>query len=307
MNVVITGATSMIGSAIANEFCKDSSVDKVFAIVRKNTTKTSRLPSSQKIKIIECDADEYNKLPSLIHTQCDVFYHVAWSATGEKRNEIVKEQIKNISYSLDALYAAKELKCRMFIGSGSQAEYGPLNIPSISPDSPTKPVQPYGIAKYAAGRILLEISKSIDICCVWVRVFSVYGEFDKATTMISSTILKMMKNEHISMTKGEQMWDYLYSSDAGRAFYLIGKSNIKSNKIYCLGSGHARRLIDYIMAIKSITGSSSTLGIGELNYKNNITFLCANVSELKKDIEWEPKVSFEDGIKRIYEYYQSSK
>lgn len=307
MNIVITGSTSMIGCAIIDEWLKDSNVGKIFAIIRKNTNRIGRIPKSQKIVIVECSINDYDSLPILINSKCDVFYHIAWDATGEKRNDNCDAQISNIKYSLDALYAAKKLGCSLFIGAGSQAEYGILDIEKIAPNSPTNPTQPYGIAKYAAGRFVSEVSKSLGICCIWVRIFSVYGIYDKTTTMISSVLSKMMKNEHIAMSKGEQMWDYLFSSDAGKAFYLIGVSNIKDNRIYCLGSGNAMRIIDYIQTMKAITNSSSDLGVGELDYKNNVMHLCANISDLTKDTGWVPAVSFETGIKTIYDYYRYEK
>ena len=41
------------------------------------------------------------------------------------------------------------------------------------------------------------------------------------------------------------MWDYLYSKDAGKAFYLLGEKGI-NGKVYCIGGGEARPLKDYI-------------------------------------------------------------
>lgn len=306
MKVVITGATSMIGRSILDECIDSASVEKIYAVIRKETGRIDRIPKSPKISLIECDIDQYVALPSLINDSCDVFYHIAWASTGEKRNQDPYGQIKNIQFTIDALYAAKKMNCRLFVGAGSQAEYGVTNVSSISPSSSINPTQIYGIAKYSAGKMALETAKTIGICCVWVRVFSVYGIYDKETTMISSVLTKMMKNEHVSMTKGNQLWDYLFSSDAGAAFFKIGNSDIRDNRIYCLGSGKAKKIIEYVNIIKKITNSTSEIGIGELDYKNNVINLCADISDLTKDTGWVPKVSFEEGIRIVYEYFKSN-
>lgn len=304
MNIVITGATSMIGCAILDEFLNDPHIETVFLVIRDDTIRISRLPQSSKIVIVKCDIGNYRSLPFLIHKQCDVFYHIAWGATGKGRNDNIFKQINNIGYTLDALYAAKELGCSKFIGAGSQAEYGVLNTEKIGPNSNVNPIQPYGIAKYAAGKIAMEESKKIGICCIWVRIFSVYGVYDKPTTMISSTIKKMINNERIALTKGEQLWDYLYSGDAGKALYLIGVSEKTENKVYCLGSGQCNRIIDYVSVMKAVTNSKSELGFGEMTYGDNcIMRLCADISELTKDTGWKPTVSFEQGIRIVYDYY----
>ncbi|MDC7290267.1 NAD(P)-dependent oxidoreductase [Blautia schinkii] len=299
--IIVTGATSMIGVSII-EACLSENISKIYAIVRPNTTKRNRLPENLRITIVECASEEYGRLPELIEDDCDAFYHVAWSVTGSNRNQDIMGQTKNIEYTLDALGAAKKLNCKKFIGTGSQAEYGKLNLDKINETSPVNPVQPYGIAKYAAGKLGAEQAKKLGIDFIWVRIFSVYGRYDKPTTMIASTIQKLLSGEHTSFTAAEQRWDYLYSSDAGRAFYLMGEKS-DGNKVYCLGSGQAHPLREYIKVIGNIVNPESTLGIGDIPYSDGTVMnLCADITELRKDTGWYPEISFEDGVKKIMHY-----
>ena len=304
--IIVTGATSMIGISII-EACLKNNVSIIYAVVRPNTTKLYRIPKDSRIHIIKCDIDEYENLPKLINGNCDVFYHIAWSATGTNRNDDVIEQSKNIEYTLEALKSAKKLNCKKFIGAGSQAEYGRLDIEKISEASPINPVQSYGIAKYAAGKLGLNLAKKLEIDFIWVRIFSIYGPYDKSSTMIASTIQKLMNNEPTSFTLGEQRWDFLYSSDAGNAFYLIGEKSI-GNNVYCLGSGEARQLKEYIITIGNIVNPNNELGIGKIPYsKDQVMNLCADITKLKSDTGWYPIVTFEDGIKSIIEYINEEK
>ena len=73
---------------------------------------------------------------------------------------------------------------------------------------------------------------------IWPRIFSVYGIYEKETTMIASGLRKMLKGEKTEFTPAEQRWDYLYSKDAGRAYYLIGEKG-RDGAVYCVGSGQA--------------------------------------------------------------------
>ena len=232
--VVVTGATSMIGVALIKE-CIARNV-KVYAIVRPESLNLSRIPDSELIHIVECDLERLMDLENLISEDCDVFYHLGWAYTGRGRNDNLLHQIENIRYTLYAVWVAKALRCKKFVGAGSQAEFGSVEKGIISPDTPVNPVQAYGIAKYAAGKFaMLECSKT-SMLCVWVRIFSVYGENDKKSSMISQEIQKLLNKEETSFTAGEQIWDYLYSSDAGKAMYLVGEKTLES-KIYCLGGG----------------------------------------------------------------------
>lgn len=294
--VIITGATSMIGSAIVDA-CLEKNVDKIYAIIRVGSTKRERIPKDSRITIIECNIDKYSKLPELINDKCDVFYHIAWSITGDKRNDDILGQAQNIQYTLNTINIAKQMGCKKIIGAGSQAEYGLLDVEKIDEGAMTNPLQPYGIAKYAAGKLGMEEARKRKIDFLWVRIFSVYGRYDKPTTMISSTVSKILAGEKAYFTKGEQRWDYLYATDAGRAFAEIGEK-AKGYNVYNLGSGSARPLYEYINIIKENVNRDANIGIGELPYSPNAVMnLCADISKLKRDTGWTPTVCFEDGIK----------
>ena len=96
--VIITGATSMVGIAII-EACLEKKIDRIYAIIREKCVNRERIPKDDRIIIIECDIDKYYRLPELINENCDVFYHIAWSVTGSKRNEDILGQSKNIQYT----------------------------------------------------------------------------------------------------------------------------------------------------------------------------------------------------------------
>lgn len=303
-SVVITGATSMVGAALVSSLLENNAAERIYAVVRKGCTKLSHLPASKRIVTIECDIEEYAKLPSLIQDSCNVFYHIAWLATGKReiRNTAIKQQEKNIGCALEALAAARALHCSKFIGAGSQAEYGPLNLPCIAPDSPTDPVEAYGVAKLAAGKLVRMQARLWGMNCLWVRIFSVYGKFDTPNTLISSTIQKLLCGERPAFTKAVQRWDYLYDHDAGNAFRLIGEKAV-GNKVYCLGSGQARPLREYIEHIRDFINPNMSLRFGEVPYPENpVMNLCADISSLQVDTGWRPRISFEDGIKEIIDW-----
>lgn len=299
--VIITGATSMIGNALV-EACIEHQVRKIFAVVRPNSINISRVPRERSVQIIECDASEYSRLPDMIRDKCDIFYHFAWDGTDVNRNRDIPGQSQNITYTLQALIAAKALGCSRFIGAGSQAEFGKLNVDKIAPNHPANPVQPYGIAKYAAGKLAHELAKQLGLDLFWVRIFSVYGKYDVQTAMIPSTIRKMLCGERAPFTPAEQRWDYLYSADAGEAFYHIGEEADRG-KTYCLGSGTARPLCEYIRVMRRIVRSDAEVGFGDIPYnKGTVMNLCADISELTADTGWRPRVSFEEGIRLTRDY-----
>lgn len=292
--IVVTGATSMIGGALIEECMKHDT--EVYAVVRASSGKQSRLPSCPKLHLVDCDLENLHCLPEKIPEKCDTFYHIAWGNTGESRNKSTELQSRNIFYTLQAVRAAEALGCGRFIGAGSQAEYGPMDVDKISPDSPVNPTTPYGASKLAAGQLARMLCRELGMECIWPRIFSVYGIYEKETTMIASGLRRMLAGESTEFTPGMQRWDYLYSKDAGRAYYLIGEKG-RNGAVYCVGSGQARPLKEYIEEMARLTNAKEP-GIGAKPYPPGAVMnLCADTESLTEDTGFVPEYTFEQGIR----------
>lgn len=292
----------MIGVALIEE-CLRHDIE-IYAVVRSSSGKAGRLPLSDKIHLTDCSLEDLSDLPGRFPGGCDTFYHIAWGNTGEARNKSTELQSRNIFYTLQAVRAAAELGCRRFIGAGSQAEYGPMDVEKISPDSPVNPSTPYGASKLAAGHLAGMLCRELGMECIWPRIFSVYGKYEKETTMVASGLRKMLAGEPTEFTPAMQRWDYLYSRDAGRAFYLIGEKG-KGGSVYCVGSGQARPLKEYIEEMAALTGAGKP-GIGAKPYPPGAVMnLCADIGTLTGDTGFIPEYTFEQGIRETIEWIKA--
>lgn len=299
--IVVTGATGEIGIALVKLMVKKGI--EVLAICRPASQRLKYLPESNHVKVIECELSDLRSLWEL-EEKYDVFYHFAWCASygSEKDNPYI--QTRNIEYTLDAVELASKLGCRLFIGAGTQAEYGPQNVP-LTPQLPTSPQTMYGAAKLSAGYFSKLLCAQKGITHVWVRIASVYGPCDGPYTLITYIMEQLMHQQDILLTPCEQIWDYLYTDDAARAFYLIGQK-INANKVYCLGSGKASPLSVYMKEVADFTqekGICTKVRIGAKPYREKqIMYLCANIDALKLDTGFCPEISFRQGLEKTYQW-----
>lgn len=240
-------------------------------------------------------------------TDTAVFYHLGWGGTfGEQRNDAGMQQ-KNVEYTLDAVRLAKRLGCAHFIGAGSQAEYGRFEG-RLTPDTRTLPENEYGRAKLAAGIRSAELCRELGLRHSWVRVLSVYGPFDGRNTMIMSVIRGLLSGERVSLTKGEQIWNYLYSGDAARALFMLGASSLSvQSRTYCLAGEAEGELREYILRLCRAAGADeSLLGFGEIPYGSaQVMYLTADINRLWQDVGFVPETTFDDGIKKTIEWVRA--
>ncbi len=291
--VIITGCTGAIGIALIKQ-CINNDIE-VYAFCRKNSPRNTNIPKDDKVNIIECNLAELAVLEDASIPEADAFFHLGWGATmGEGRND-ARLQLKNIQYTIDALYLAKKAGCKVFVGTGSQAEYGRYEG-KLNECVPVNPETGYGVAKLCAGQLSRMEASKLGIRHIWARVLSVYGPYDNPNTMISSTINKLLRGEKPQLTKGEQQWDYMYSEDTAKALIALARSGVHG-RTYCIGSGNARPLLEYINIIRDNINPDSELGIGDIPYgEKQVMYLCADIAPLTEDTGFVPEIAFEEGI-----------
>jgi nucleoside-diphosphate-sugar epimerase len=289
--IIITGATGMIGYALVRQALEKRM--EVLCIVRKDSMRVDNIPKSERVKMVFAGLSEYASMG--ISEKYDAFFHLAWDKTVGISRDDVDIQEKNIRYTLDAVRLARRLGCSVFVGAGSQAEYGIVSE-ALKPDTPVNPQSGYGIAKYAAGKLSKLLCTQLGIRFNWLRILSVFGPFDGLHTLIMYTINELYAGHSPEFTKCEQVWDYLYCDDAARAFLAVGNRGV-DGKVYPLGSGDRRRLSEYLEALRNIVSPDSILQFGKKTYyPHQPMYLCADISELTNDTGWKPEISFEEGI-----------
>lgn len=289
----------MIGTALAAQCAAQGR--EVLAICHRGSRRNEILRKMPGVEVLEADLEQYALLAQRQwEERFDVFFHLAWAGTtGNARNNMAL-QTDNIRYTLDAAEMAEHMGCRTFIGAGSQAEYGPGEGP-LRPDTPAFPETGYGMAKLCAGQMSRRICGDKGIRHIWARVFSVYGPHG-GNDMITAALQRLARGEHMSLTAGEQVWDYLYSADAARALWLMAESGI-AGKTYVLGSGQSRPLREYLdilyrVVCEEMGRKAGTIGLGELPYgEGQLMFLEGDIAELCQDTGFVPRFSFEEGIR----------
>lgn len=310
--IAMTGPTGAIGMAIIKQ-CIEEQIE-LLLITRADSPRNANIPKAECITFLYADISEYDqidieKLGLLDSKGYDAFIHLAWSGTiGAGRNDM-DVQTKNIQSTLAAVRLASRLNCKIFLGAGSQAEYGRVEG-YLHAETPTFPENGYGIAKLCAGQMSRILCEQLQMEHIWLRVLSIYGPYDGENTMVTSAIRGFINGEDTSFTAGEQKWDYLFSEDAAYMIISLLKKG-QSGKIYCIGSGRYRMLKEYIkdiyQAVCDKEGTEEEVGIGKFPYApKQVMFLCADVSELENDIGAITLTPFSEGIRKTVWWYKEN-
>jgi len=298
-SAVITGGTGMLAMALERLLAAQGIA--VTLLVRPASPRLRQLEVSPATQVVPCDLGD---LPSLGREQlgrCDAFYHFGWEGTFGPARDDTAMQCRSIRHTLDAVELAARLGCGVFVGAGSQAEYGRAEG-ILTSSTPANPETGYGIAKLAAGQLSRLACRQLGIRHVWARVLSVFGPGDNERTMMMSCIRSLVRGVPMSFTKGEQRWDYLYCGDAARAFHLMALHG-RGGEAYPLGSGQPRTLAQYIFAARDAIDPAAHMGLGELPYPTGqVMRLEADIGALARDTGFVPATPFERGVRLTAEW-----
>ena len=312
LSAFITGGTGVVGMALTQSLLQAGY--SVCMLIREESGRRKQVEEAFREEITEgrlhflygdlANLAKWSSAPPAVCQRADIFFHLGWmGTTGGERADVTLQQ-KNIAYTLDSVRFAAVLGCRLWLGAGSQAEYGPKECP-LCPDLQANPVTEYGKAKLRAGSESRTLCRTLHLQHVWCRILSVYGPYDGENTMVTSAVRQLLLGEYPKFTRGDQMWDYLYAEDAGDALRLAAEKG-RDGAVYCVGSGTAKPLYTYIEAIRDGVNPTLPLGIGELPYPadsvGRVTYLKADIGNLSKDTGFFPKVDFKEGIRRTIEW-----
>ena len=294
--VIISGATSSIGIALCEE-CVTNGIG-VVAIIRPESSKCSLIPKSNLIEIVESELSDYDSINSeKIHA--DAFFHLAWASTdGAAARDNTHDQADNIQAILKAVELAERCKCKVFVGAGSQAEYGRTDE-VLTGDTACKPETAYGMTKLCAGMLSRLMCRQKGIDHVWTRILSAYGPNCSKRTVISYTVDTLLQGEKPVLSDGRQVWDFIYISDVARALLACARSGV-SGKTYVIGYGKSKLLREFLEEVRDILSPGQDMGFGERPYNADaVMHLECDISDLTADTGFVPTVDFEEGIQRL--------
>lgn len=298
---VITGAGGFIGRNLTRRLLQENV--QVYGIDIEAAQ--GRILADSGVTPLFVDIGDKKELSNILKVaQPEVFYHLAWAGVSTDVKNEVGMQASNIPLAMTVLEACGEAGCRHVIIPGSASEYAYCGE-TISGKNAPAPGDAYAAAKAAAQVLCQWYARQRGLNLNWLLIGSIYGPGRNDSNILTYTIKALLRGERTEYSKLEQMWDYIYIDDLIEALYLLGLHG-KPDSVYPVGSGTARPLAEYVRAVQRAVAPDAPLGIGALPYKlgSRPDHSVLDISRLREDTGFAPKVPFEEGIERTIAYFR---
>jgi len=303
-NVLVTGGTGFIGSNLVRRLIKEDI--KVYVLVRPNSTfGTERLEYINGITYIKSTPKElknYKDLPRF-----DVCFNLAAYGVKYEQQDIDEMVEGNINFLIDIIDFVHENKTNLLIHTGSCFEYGTNEGEKLLEDSKLDPQSLYASTKVSGTLIGNTYAKSRNVNMVTVRPFGVYGPGEAKYRLLPQLIDAAINKKELAMTQGDQIRDYLYIDDLIDAYIKLAYSKcIEFYGIYNICSSQPISIKGFVEIFCNVYSCERNLfKFGEIPYRDNeVMHFVGDNFKITNQIEWEPKINIEEGIRLNINFYK---
>lgn len=301
MRAVITGATGFIGKALVKELL--SKEYEIIVIVREGANIPDIWKNNSRIKIIYNNLSNLDELylEAYAGKKADIFYHLGWFGTAGVERGNTEEQLRNVKNTCDAVQLAHYWGCTAFINAGSIMEYEISKIMATE-NYNVGLSSIYSIAKLSANYMGRAVANQLGIKYINVIISNIYGIGEKSGRFLNTTIRKMMNGERILLTHGNQLYDFIYITDAVKILRVVGE-NGSNNESYYLGHSKQKPLKRYIEEMKDILASDSELLFGAVALNTpSLTYKEFDTAKVEKEFGMQPEITFSEGIIKVKDW-----
>jgi UDP-glucose 4-epimerase len=290
MRCMVTGAAGFIGSHLCERLVADGHT--VYGFDDLSTGTLSNISSLTKDPCFHFFGGDLGNYP--LDKKVDWIFHLAARAdiVPSIENPTAYHR-SNVDLTMHVLESAKRNGVSKFIFAASSSCYGiPKSYPTHESE-PCDPKYPYALTKYVGEQYVLHWSNLYKFPAVCLRLFNVYGPRHRtsgAYGAVFGVFMSQLANQRPLTVVGDgtQSRDFTFVTDVVDAFIRAAES--RATGVYNVGSGGHYS----INSLVDLLGASDIVNIPKRPGEPDITF--AATEKIKKEIGWQPKVSFQEGV-----------
>ncbi len=304
MRILITGGAGFLGAALANHLVDAGHHVRVIDDLSAGD------PSAldDRVLFTRGDVRDIPKLWTLLR-DIDVVYHLAARVSvPESVLYPVEYNAVNTGGTVSLMTAMRDAGVNRVVMASSATIYGE------QPEQPTRetaephPPNPYAVSKLAAEHYVRAIGGLYDIETVILRIFNAYGPGQAIPPAHAPVIPKFVKRalsgeSVVVWGDGEQTRDYIYVDDVVAALAAAGEAPVADGTIINVGCGRETSVNELVRKIGEAVGEE-IYPLYNQERSGGVRRSVADITRARELLGWEPRVSLNEGLRRLVAHYQ---
>jgi len=199
----------------------------------------------------------------------------------------------NISGTLNALELCRLNNAKMIFASSYI--YGQPQYLPIDETHPIVAFNPYAQTKVIGEQLCESYHRNFGVPIVILRPFNIYG-YGQNENFLIPTMLKQMKEGVISLKDPEPKRDMVFIDDVIEAYINAAEYDQNGFDIFNIGSGISYSIQEIVDQITASSDQEIKVEFSGEKRKNEVLNTIADISKAKKLLNWNPKITFNEGL-----------
>ncbi|HXG11633.1 MAG TPA: SDR family oxidoreductase [Gemmataceae bacterium] len=304
---LVTGGAGFIGSHLTEALVARGGRVRVlddFSTGRRDNLDTVR----DRVELIEGSVTDREAVAAAMQGVQWVFHLAALPSVQRSVEDPEATHEACVTGTLRVLSAARAAGVRRVVYAASSSAYGDTPGMVRKEDDPVAPLSPYAAAKLAGEHYCRCFTATYGLETVRLRFFNIFGPRQNPYSPYSGVIARFIA----AMTAGQppiiygdglQSRDFTYVDNAVQALLRAAEAPAAVGNVYNIGSGGTVRVLDLVARLNELLGTTLQ-PVHHPPRPGDVRHSQADISRARRDLGYEPTVSFPVGLRRTLEAFR---
>lgn len=306
--VLVTGAGGFIGSHLVERLC-DLGAD-VRALVRYNSNSAAgwldRSSVRPRIEIVFSNVEDPDGVRKAMRGVDAVFHLAALIGIPYSYDAPASYVRTNIGGTLNVLQAARDEQVALAVHTSTSEVYGSAAFVPMTEEHPLRGQSPYSATKIGADKLAEAFHLSFGLPVVTVRPFNTYGPRQSERAVIPTIVAQGMAGSALRLGNVRPTRDFTYVTDTVEGFVRAAESDRAIGAVVNLGTGTEVSIGELAQRIMTMLDRTVPVEAADERVRpagSEVDRLCADNSRARTLLDWQPRVSLDEGLGRTIEWF----
>jgi UDP-glucose 4-epimerase len=307
---LVTGGAGFIGSHVVDRLLADGHAVRVLDNFSSGRLENLAFASTYAgLEVVRGDLRDLACVEAAAAGVEVIFHQAAMRSVPQSVADPLGTNASNVTGTLHVFEAARRQGVRRVVYASSSSVYGDRpDLPKRETQVPA-PISPYGVSKLAGEQYAAVWNRLYGVETVGLRYFNVFGPRQDPTSEYSAVIPKFilaaLEGRAVEIHgDGGQSRDFTEVDNIVEANVLAADADGAGGEVFNVGCGGRVSLLEIVGKIEVLLGRSVVrhhiaARVGDVRNSE------ADVDKARRVLGYAPKVEFDEGLRRVVEYFQS--